>query len=214
MAEEKPTKPLTPPHEFTRSDEEGKKVQKVQHSRRHTIKCAGFCIAGILMLAILITVLVLTVFRVKEPEIVMKRITFPKFSIAALPATINIVAETAMKNPNIASFRYRNSTTFVYYHGAKVGQGHSPPGLAKARRTQDMNLSLVVVTGKVLENPNFVNELGSGVLVLSSYTRLDGRVKIMSMFRKHVVIKMNCTITTNITSSEIMDQMCKQKVIL
>ncbi|KAL5716451.1 hypothetical protein ACHQM5_018139 [Ranunculus cassubicifolius] len=214
MAEENLTKPLPPPPGFIRRDEERGEFKKVRQNRYHRYRCAGFGIAGILVLGILITVLSLTVFRVKEPELVMKRITFPNFSIVAIPATINVVAEISLKNPNIASYRYQNSTTFVYYHGAQVGKGYLPPGIAKARRTQDMNLSMAVVTREVLGNTNFFNDFGSGVLVLGSYTRLDGRVKILNIFKKHVAITMSCTFTANITSSEILDQMCKEKVLI
>ncbi|KAF9620865.1 hypothetical protein IFM89_015106 [Coptis chinensis] len=211
-------KPLAPSGSQTRRDEEGfsaifqsKKVKQ----RKYMIKCAGCCMGGILLLAILVTALALSVFRIKVPEVKMNRITIPQLLVnGSIPSTINLITEVAFKNPNVAPFKYNNGTNFLSYHGNIVGEGHTPPGNSKARRTQNMNISIEVNTTKVLADPNFKSEIGSGLLKMSSYIRLRGRVKIIKIIKKHAVVIINCTITANITGQAIVDQKCKNRVLL
>ncbi|PIA30042.1 hypothetical protein AQUCO_05700031v1 [Aquilegia coerulea] len=222
MTENNQFKPLAPlGYEIRSSDESAEEgytsmLKSRQHDhRRRAIICFGCCSAGILISAVLITVLMLTVLRVKDPEINMNRITIPQILLnAAVPSTINIVAQFAVKNPNIATFKYANSTTLLYYHGVIVGEAHIPSGQAKAQRTHNMTMSIDVITARFLADSKFLNEIAGGTLTVSSYTSLSGRVKIIKIIKKHVDVKMNCTITANITSQGIVDQKCEKKVSL
>ncbi|KAF5195503.1 Late embryogenesis abundant (LEA) hydroxyproline-rich glycoprotein family [Thalictrum thalictroides] len=221
MTENNQSKPLAPFGYEIRSDQSAEEgyssmVKSRQHDhRRRAIICFGCCSAAILISAVVITVLMLTAFRVKNPEIEVKRIMIPPISLnAAVPSTINIVAEFAVKNPNIATFKYGNSTILMYYHGKIVGEAYIPSGQAKARRTHNMTMTIDVITARFLADSKFLNEFASGILTVSSYTSLSGRVKIINIFKKHVDIKMNCTVTANITSQDILDQNCEKKVSL
>ncbi|KAF5195502.1 Late embryogenesis abundant (LEA) hydroxyproline-rich glycoprotein family [Thalictrum thalictroides] len=170
---------------------------------------------GILIIAVVITTLMITAFHIKAPEIKMIRITIPQVLLnnkTVLPSTINVVAELSVKNPNIATFKYGNSTTILYYHGIIVGEAHTPLGQAKARRTHNMTMSIDVITSRFRTDPNFFEDITSGILTMSSYTHLGGRVKIAKIIKKHIDVKLNCTITANIRSQKFVDQKCEKKV--
>ncbi|KAK6142778.1 hypothetical protein DH2020_023126 [Rehmannia glutinosa] len=117
------------------------------------------------------------------------------------------------KNPNYASFRYQNTTTTLYYRGAVIGEARGPPGRAKARRTMRMNVTVDVITDRVLNQPDLGSDINSGLITMSSYTVVGGRVKIF-VVKKHVTVRMNCSMTVNITSRAIQQQKCKRKVKL
>lgn len=95
-----------------------------------------------------------------------------------------------------------------------MGEARGPPGRAKARRTLRMNVTIDVITARVISSPDFVTDLGSGLLTMSSFSRVPGQVKILNLIKRHVVVKMNCTTTFNISTQAIKEQSCKRKVKL
>ncbi|PWA74531.1 late embryogenesis abundant (LEA) hydroxyproline-rich glycoprotein family [Artemisia annua] len=106
---------------------------------------------------------------------------------------------------------FKNTTTSLYYHGAVIGAAQGPPGQSKARQTIRMNITLEIMVDGLLGNPNLQNDLGTGLLTMSSYTRVGGRVKMLTFIKKHVIVKMNCTMKVNIASRAIEDQTCIRK---
>lgn len=94
-----------------------------------------------------------------------------------------------------------------------MGEARGPPGRAKARRTLRMNVTIDVIMDRVVSSPDFATDLGSGLLTMSSFSRVSGQVKILNLIKRHVV-KMNCTTTFNISTQAIKEQSCKRKVKL
>ena len=68
-----------------------------------------------------------------------------------------------------------------------MGEGRDFRGVAEAQGTLLMNLTLDVMVRRLR------GDLGLGVFHLSSYTRIGGRVKILNIIKRSVVVKMNCT---------------------
>lgn len=95
-----------------------------------------------------------------------------------------------------------------------IGEARGPPGQSKARRTSRMNVTLDIIVESLLKDPNLQNDLDTGLLTMSSYTRVGGRIKILTIIKRHVTVKMNCTMKVNIYSRAIEDQKCKRKVKL
>ncbi|XP_054782511.1 uncharacterized protein LOC129289780 [Prosopis cineraria] len=188
--------------------------------RRFIVKCCGCMTALILLLAVTIIVLAFTVFKVKDPEITLNGFNITKIELinnntVPKPGTnISLTADVSLKNPNVVSFRYTNTTTTLYYHGTVVGEVRGPPGRAKARRTVRMDVDVDLITDNLMSSSNFTAEVVSGILTLNSYSRVPGKVKILKIYKKHVVVKMNCTVSANITARAIQDLNCKKKVQL
>lgn len=93
-----------------------------------------------------------------------------------------------------------------------IGEARGPGGRAKARRTTKMNVTVDVITARFLGDPNLQSDLSSGLIPIASYTRVGGRVKMLTFIKRHITVKMNCSMMVNITSQAIQEQKCKRKV--
>lgn len=220
MTEREQVRPLAPASSRGSDDDVSGLAHPVKTLRRSKfVKCCGCLTASIFLLAVTIIVLIFTVFKVRNPVIRMNGVTITKLELknntTPKPGTnISVIADVSVKNPNFASFRYTNTTTTLYYHSSVVGEARGPPGRARARRTARMNITVDMITDNLMSNADFSREVGSGVLSMSSYSRVPGKVKILKIYKKHIVVKMNCSITVNISAQAIQDLKCKRKVQL
>ncbi|XP_073270977.1 late embryogenesis abundant protein At1g64065 [Primulina huaijiensis] len=200
---------------YTGSDDDEAAAHKT--NRRRCIKCCGIITVLLLIQAIVVVVLIFTVFKVKDPVIRMNGVTIDRLELLNGTTTprpgsnISLTADVSVKNSNFASFKYQNTTSTLFYHGVVIGEARGPPGRAKARRTMRMNVTVDVMTDRILQQPNLNSDYSSGLLTIGSYTSVGGRVK-MIFFKKHVTVRMNCSITVNVTSKAIQQQKCKRKV--
>lgn len=182
-----------------------------RHRRRKFI--IGFITVFILLHVVAIIVLIFTIFKVKDPVIILNSFTSQNNTNITNNSTMSIVADVSVKNPSYFSFKYSNTTTTLYHTGTVVGEARGPPGRATARRTVRMNVSMDFMLDRLTSAPNFSEELVSGKLGMSSYSRVPGRVKFL-VFKKHLVVKMNCTMNYNVSGKAIQDLKCKKKVKL
>ncbi|KAK3428591.1 hypothetical protein EUGRSUZ_E00095 [Eucalyptus grandis] len=216
MVERDQVSPLAPSGSL-RSDQDEASVFAKNFRKRRFIKCCGCIAAFMLIQAVVIIILAFTVFRVKDPVIKMNGVTITKLELinGTIPkpgSNMSLLADISVKNPNVASFKYKNTTTTLYYHGTVVGEARGPPGKSRARRTMRMNISVDIITDMLLSNPNLIEDMKQQLLPMSSYSRIPGRVNMLNIIKKHVTVKMNCTMTINITSRAIQEQKCKRHV--
>ncbi|XP_055814996.1 uncharacterized protein LOC129884734 [Solanum dulcamara] len=226
MVDREQDRPLAPASDRPPSsdnDETSFNVKKRFHQRRCFKYCA--CISTFLFLvAIILIILIFTVFKVKDPIIRMNGVTVEKLDLVntsgnLLPmpksgSNMTIKADVSVKNPNYSSFKYSNTTTTISYRDTVVGEARSPQGKSKARKTVRMNITIDIITDKIVSHPGLQDDISTGLLTMNSYTSVSGRIKWLNMIKKHVVVKMNCSITVNITSQAIQDQKCAKKVKL
>ncbi|CAA3027407.1 uncharacterized protein LOC111385605 [Olea europaea var. sylvestris] len=222
MAEREQVRPLAPASERTSSDDEETALQNVKNlKKRRCIKCCG-CISAVLLIqAAVVLILIFTVFKIKDPIIRMNNVIITKIEPinATMPlprpgSNMSITADISVKNPNYASFKYPNTTTTLFFHGTVIGDARGPPGKSKARRTTRMNITVDIIADKILSHPSLGADISSGLIAIDSYTIVGGRVKIINIIKKHVTVKMNCTVSINITTRAIQEQKCKRKVDL
>ncbi|KAK7843326.1 late embryogenesis abundant protein At1g64065 [Quercus suber] len=217
MAEREHVKPLAPAGYQTSSSGEEKILPKhLKFHHRKCIKCFGCFTALLLIIAVIMLVLAFTVFHIRDPMVMMNALTLTNLNLPngnlRQDFNVTLIADVSVKNPNAATFRYDNSTTTIYYHGAVVGEARIPSGKAKARRTVRMNMTVDIIPSKVLAVQNMSSDLISRQLNVSSYTKITGRVKVLNIVNKHVVVAMNCTITYNLSSQAIPHQNCHPDV--
>ncbi|CAK9134366.1 unnamed protein product [Ilex paraguariensis] len=220
MVEREQVRPLAPASERLSSDDDENVLNQKALRRKKCIRCCG-CIAALLLIqAVVVIILIFTVFKVKDPKIKLNGVTIDKLELVSgtnipRPGTnMSLTADVSVKNPNFASFKYKNTTTALYYYGSQIGEARGPPGHAKAHRTMRMNITVDIMTDNLISNPNLQSDANSGKLILTSYSRVAGRVNMLKLIKKHVIVKMNCSMTVNITSREILEQKCKRKVKL
>ncbi|KAI3468675.1 hypothetical protein Pfo_025338 [Paulownia fortunei] len=222
MAEKKEqVKPLAPAaHPIDIDEHHAFPVEFTTRPYQKCIKCCGCSAAILLILVMIVLTLMLTVFRVKDPFMTMNSVKidgldiFNSSTISPQGLNLTVVADVSIKNPNVASFKFDSTTTNVYYNGSVVGEVRTPSGQARARRTLRMNVSVDVMVDEILEVARFKSDLVAGILPLSTYTRISGKVKITDVIRRSVVVKMNCTMNVNISSQAIQDRNCRRRISL
>ncbi|XP_050238766.1 uncharacterized protein LOC126688193 [Mercurialis annua] len=219
MAGQDQEQPHSPLVDRTSSNDKEAATYSKQIRRKRCIKCCGCITIALLIPAIVIIILIFTVFRTKDPFITLNKVIITHMEVInntmiPKPGTnISVIADVSIKNPNAVSYKYENTTSVLYYRGVQVGEARGPPGYSKARRTMRMNSTVDLVADKLISNPNLATDVGTGLLTIGSYTILPGKVKVWFV-KKHVTVKMNCTVTVNITSQVISAQKCKSKVDL
>uniref|UniRef100_A0A0D9VEI3 Late embryogenesis abundant protein LEA-2 subgroup domain-containing protein n=1 Tax=Leersia perrieri TaxID=77586 RepID=A0A0D9VEI3_9ORYZ len=180
--------------------------------RAALLACA---IASTAVAAILLAVS-LTVFRVREPVMTMNAISVKGFVDDATPSRMTVVADVSVRNPNAASLTYAGSETAVYYRGARVGGARGAGGVARARRTARMNVTVDVAVGAVLRDPAFLRDVAAGAVAVATATTVrGGRVAVLGgVVRRRVALEMNCTATLAVADMSIRNQSCLQRVWL
>ncbi|XP_009597171.1 late embryogenesis abundant protein At1g64065-like [Nicotiana tomentosiformis] len=195
-------------------------LHKKKRRRRSFIKCCGCCTAGVLVLVVIMLVLGFTIFRVHSPSIRLNSVKIDGLSYLTSKSTLQpnvnltVSAEVSVKNPNAASFKFNEATTSLFYDDVIVGEALTPPGTAKARRTLPINVTVEVMVEKILSIPRLGNDLKSGELPLSTYTRINGRVNILKIIKKSAEIKMSCKMTVDLRSQDVRDVDCNRIVSL
>ncbi|KAJ4951799.1 hypothetical protein NE237_028631 [Protea cynaroides] len=200
---------------------------------RRCIQCCGCLSALMLIFGIILLILVFTVFRIKDVAISLNSVTFEKMSISNPPAprggfpfnqtpltspsvNMTMIADLTIKNPNIASFKYNNATTNLYYDGYHIGEALNPAGNARARKTFHMNLTVEISikpdSSSFVQVYQLSDDLNFGSLKIDTYTWIDGRVNALNIFKRYIIVKMNCTMMVNMTSSSIEYLNCREAI--
>ncbi|XP_059456560.1 late embryogenesis abundant protein At1g64065-like [Corylus avellana] len=202
------------------SDDEDASAPTYPHKTRHT-KCAKYCcritICMLIISVVLTVILSFTVFRIEDPilKINVVKVTELELMYTTIPmpgANMSLFADVSVRNPNVLLlFTYGNTTTTLYYHGIVVGEARGPAGRAGPWRTVRMNVTVDVSTDRLISYQNVNKDVRSGLLTMSSYSRIpSGRVEVFKVFKKRVnILSMNCSITFNISSQAIEEQICK-----
>lgn len=214
--EENPAKPLALNQQnhtsspsiypITITDEESGPTSGARYLRRRRcmIGCCGCCVAITLLLGIVILILSFTVFKIKDPSVTINYINFTDLDAGLgtntdpISANITLNANLAIKNPNIVSFKLKNSTTDFYYKGQTIGVAYAPSGEVGAYKTTVMNVTVDVLTDKAVKAAPALNISGLVVgqdLNLTSYTDINGRVNILGIYKRNIDVMLNCTYT-------------------
>ncbi|CAI9774743.1 unnamed protein product [Fraxinus pennsylvanica] len=185
--------------------------------RRRKIICL-VVISVILALALIFTILGLTVFKAKRPVITVNSAVLSdlhfSFDMARLRVFLNVTVDTsvAVKNPNRVGFEYINSTALLKYRGDVVGEVPVPAGKIGARDSKIMNVTLTLMLDRVLSNSNLYSDIMSGTLPLQTYARIAGKVRML--FNIHVVSYFSCDLEVSISSRNITKLQCHYKTKL
>uniref|UniRef100_A0ACD5U175 Uncharacterized protein n=1 Tax=Avena sativa TaxID=4498 RepID=A0ACD5U175_AVESA len=170
--------------------------------RRCLLCCCGCCVLAVVIVGLVVLVLALTVLKVKDPRLTMNGVSLTALSTgegsgsgSGLAVNATVIADVSVKNPNVASFRFSQSATEVYYRGQTVSVAYVPAGRVGARRTVRMNMTVDVLGDRFARVLN-----GTGGLVLgqeydlTTYTEMNGTVRVLGVYERELQIRMNCSI--------------------
>jgi LEA14-like dessication related protein len=174
---------------------------------------------GILITVIFVVLLTisLTVYKVKKPIMTMNSITIENLSTrtaASSSLNMSVIADVSVKNPNAVSYRYGSSLTSVYYNEMLVGQAVAPSGVAQARGTVRLNVTVDLMVSQLTSDLQFVQDLTTGDVRFNTSTEVGGRVKVFGMVQHHVDVVMNCSLTVDVSNLSLRNQSCWQHVWL
>lgn len=93
----------------------------------------------ILFIVVVLIVLSFTILQVKEPVVRMNSVTFLGLDRinrtgSTSSANLTVMAYVSVKNPNIASYRFGNASSSLFYDEVLIGEARIDTGIAKARR--------------------------------------------------------------------------------
>uniref|UniRef100_A0ACD5T8B1 Uncharacterized protein n=1 Tax=Avena sativa TaxID=4498 RepID=A0ACD5T8B1_AVESA len=212
-----PTRPLAIPypsvHPAASDVEEAAQTatgwRSVQYlrKRRCLLCCGGCCVLAVVIVGLIILVLALTVLKVKDPRLTMNGVFLTALgtgsgsgSGVADPVALNatFTADVSVKNPNVASFRFSQSATEVYYRGQTVSVAYVPAGRVGARRTARMNMTVDILGDRFARVLNVTGLVLGQEYDLTTYTEMNGTVRVLGVYERELEIRMNCSIIVEV----------------
>uniref|UniRef100_A0A0E0L4V3 Late embryogenesis abundant protein LEA-2 subgroup domain-containing protein n=1 Tax=Oryza punctata TaxID=4537 RepID=A0A0E0L4V3_ORYPU len=173
--------------------------------RRRALCCCGCCVTTLVVIGLVILVLALTVFRVKDPRITMNGVWVTAISTGpgaggrgTVATNATLTADVSVKNPNAASLRFSRSETDVYYKGQTVSVAYVPAGSVGADRTVRMNVTLDLLADRLASVLN-----GTGLILgqeydLTTYTAMRAKVNVLGIIKKSLDVRMNCSVILDV----------------
>lgn len=201
------------------------KSSQYLRKRRCFIWCCGCCGALVVILGVIILVLALTLFKVKDPRLTMNSIHIDTLNFGSrdvndptnladqISFNATLRADISLKNPNIASFKFDKSTTTFYYQGETVGVAYAPDGSIGSHSTTRMNVTVDVMADQVAKTRFNFSLVGTSVN-LTSFTDIYGRVNVWGIYKRDIEILLNCSMTVdlNIVGQDAKNKVCQANV--
>jgi hypothetical protein len=177
-------------------------VQYLRKRRRCLLCCGGCCVLTVVIVGLIILILALTAFKVKDPRITMNSVSLTALSTGAGSGLFNpvatnatLTADVSIKNPNIASVKFSPSATEVSYLGRTISVVYVPAGRVGAHRTTRMNVTLDILGDRMARMFNITGLVLGEVYNLTTYTEMNGTVKALGIYKKDLEMRMNCSIS-------------------
>nr|CAB3464655.1 unnamed protein product [Digitaria exilis] len=181
--------------------------------RRRSLCCCGCCVTTVVIVGVVILVLALTVFKVKNPHLTVNAVWLTAISagsgsgpgvagpgsgpgVARPPVAANatLTADVSIKNPNAAAFKFSRTETDVYYKGQTVSVAYAPAGRVGADRTVRMNVTVDLLADRIARAMNGTGLVFGQEYGLDTYTEINGTVSVLGIVKKDIEIKLNCAV--------------------
>ncbi|KAH7440590.1 hypothetical protein KP509_03G000900 [Ceratopteris richardii] len=183
------------------------------------IGCCGVLAFTTVLLGLIILILAFTVFKAKEPDISIKQIELgslglpTSLNLSDLHLNLSLTVVVSVYNPNHASFRYSNSTSFMFYRQLIVGEASVPAGKIGARDTEVLRSTLMLnASSSLLLEPNLLTDFSAGSFPMSTSSIVYGRVNILNIFKHHARSSSVCTMSIDISSRSVQNLTCSTHV--
>eukprot|EP00250_Pteridium_aquilinum_P024581 c2927_g1_i1 orf=393-1112(-) len=183
--------------------------------------CCGSLACFIVLLGIVILSLSLTIFKAKEPVITIEDIELgtlnlpTSLNMSDLHLNFSLQVAVSVYNPNHASFRYSNSTSYMFYRQITVGEASIPAGKIGARATETLQTTLRLnASSSILLEPNLFSDVAAGSFPISTSAQVSGRVNVLNIFKHHAHSSSFCTMSIVIASQSVQNMTCISRVKL
>jgi len=188
------------------ADAAGSRSTPYLRKRRRALCCGGCCVTTIVVIGVIILVLALTVFKVKEPRLTVNNVWLTAISAepgtGTIPAPVatnaTLTADVSIKNPNAAAFKFSQTETDVYYRGQTVSVAYAPAGRVGAHGSVRMNVTVDLLADRLARVMNGTGLVFGQEYDLDTYTEINGTVNVLGIITKDIEIKLNCSLVVEV----------------
>ncbi|KAK7308084.1 hypothetical protein VNO77_41679 [Canavalia gladiata] len=175
------------------------------------------CAVSAILLIILVVVLVIlffTVFKPKDPDIILQSVKLERIEIGFPSPEINVSLGlvVTVENPNHGSFTYQNSTAYLNYRGNIVAEAPIHEDTIPARGDHNISTSLDIFAD-IRKFKDLPSDFLRGVINFTSTTTLQGKVKILHLFKFKATSYSNCDLSLLVHDKSI-NSTCNTKIKL
>jgi hypothetical protein len=187
------------------ADAAGSRSTPYIRKRRCALCCGGCCVTTIVVIGVIILVLALTVFKVKQPRLTVNNVWLTAISAGpgsspGIPVATNatLTADVSIKNPNAAAFKFSQTETDVYYRGQTVSVAYAPAGRVGAHGSVRMNVTVDLLADRLARVMNGTGLVFGQEYDLDTYTDINGTVNVLGIIKKDIEIKLNCSVVVEV----------------
>ncbi|XP_022774050.1 late embryogenesis abundant protein At1g64065-like [Durio zibethinus] len=205
--------PLVSDNGHPRSGEESAAAYSKELKKKKRMKCLLYIVLFAVFQTGIILLFALTVMRIKKPKFRVRSGSFVEpFNIetGASPSfNLRMNTQFTVKNTNFGHFKYEAGNVTFAYRDTTVGVAIIEKARARARSTKKVDV-MVVLSSSSLSNTNELgSDIRSGVLRLTSYSNLDGKIHLMKVIKRKKSAQMNCTMDIEIATKTLGNIICK-----
>ncbi|KAA3457074.1 late embryogenesis abundant protein isoform X1 [Gossypium australe] len=209
MQEDPQAKSLEPIDDYPRSDMVFGWIEPKQDKK--SSKCLVYILAIMVIQGFILLVLANIFLRARTPdfEIGSVKVRNLKYGNSSAPSfNFTLVTQVTVENTNFGEFRFDKSTGTVWCGSEVVGLMKIPKGIAQARATEKMKVSINVSSLWLSDAKNLRRNMSYGLLEFKSYVKLSGRVNILNIVRRRRNPEMNCFMKLNLSGKTIQGLKC------
>ncbi|WJX23334.1 hypothetical protein P8452_12548 [Trifolium repens] len=134
--------------------------------------CLGISAIYFIILSVVTIALISTVFKPKDPNIVIHLAPFDLLSQNIAP-NITLPLVITMGNPNFGSFKFHNGFSYIHFHETIVGIVPIGSHLVPPRSELNVSTHANFMVNNLLQNPNFEQEIEPGMKFTIVYQKLN-----------------------------------------
>ncbi|KAK9084873.1 hypothetical protein Sjap_025284 [Stephania japonica] len=175
-------------------------------SHRRLKICCTITALLFIILSVVVVVLYFTILKPKQPETIAYPVQLTKIELIPFPQlklNITLFLKVQINNRNYGAFEYKPTTAHVNYRGAVVAEAPIAGGEIPARGKHNVSSSVEIMGDKLAFSPQFWMDLGVGSFNFTSFTTLQGRVKLFKILKMSATARSVCDVTLSIRSNSV-----------
>ncbi|KAF8007579.1 hypothetical protein BT93_K1549 [Corymbia citriodora subsp. variegata] len=195
--------------------------RKSIRGRRYLVLLLAAPLLLLFLLSIIALVLSVTLLKPRDPTIRIVSATLngisPRVTLfPVLKVDLNITLDLILlvHNRNHFDFRHGPGKSIIIYRGRQVGEVDLHSGEIPARKSAEMPCRLMLEVDRVVAEDLalLARDVLDGEVVVESWTRIPGRVRLWKALKRHVVATSECRYTIGVPAMRIQSQDCKYEI--
>ncbi|KAL4347544.1 hypothetical protein GQ457_17G024710 [Hibiscus cannabinus] len=209
--------PLAPSNGHTQSDQVVAPANSNDVKKRNRTKCLLYILLFAVFQTGIILVFVLTVMRTKHPKFRVRAGSFVDtgFNVGteASPSfDLRMNTQFTVKNTNFGDFKYQVGSVTFAYRGTPVGEATIERSRVGIKSTKKVDVLIELRSNSLslnTTNKELGSDISSGILPLTSYSKLEGKIQLLKVIKRKKSALMNCTMEIDVLSRKLGNITCK-----